>query len=92
MIFGVASTVALAGIGLTVMISARVKGFREAQQISTILLIPILILLFGQASGAIIFGPIVVGALMGIFAILDLVVFKIGVRVFRREEILSKLT
>lgn len=91
LIFGLAPTVALAGIGLTVMISAKVKGFREAQQISAILLVPILILVFGQVSGAIIFGPIVVGVLIGAFAIIDLLTFYIGVRMFKREEILSKL-
>jgi hypothetical protein len=72
LIFGLAPVVALASIGLTVMISARVKGFREAQQISAILLIPILILVFRQITGAIIFGPMVIAALIGFFAIIDL--------------------
>ena len=91
LIFGLAPTVALASIGLTVMISAKVKGFREAQQISVILLIPILALVFGQVTGAIIFGPLVVTALIGLFTIIDLAVFKIGIKLFKREEILSKL-
>jgi len=91
LIFGLAPTVALASIGLTVMISAKVKGFREAQQISVILLIPILALVFGQVTGAIIFGPLVVTALIGLFTIIDLAVLKIGIKLFKREEILSKL-
>ena len=91
LIFALAPTMALASIGLTVMISAKVKGFREAQQISAILLIPILALVFGQIMGAIIFGPIVVTALIGLFALVDLAVFRIGLRLFKREEILSKL-
>jgi len=91
LIFGLAPVIALASIGLTVMISAKVKGFREAQQISAILLIPILILVFVQITDAIIFGPLVVVALIGYFAIFDIAVFKIGVKVFEREEILSKL-
>ena len=91
LIFGLAPTVALASIGLTVMISAKVKGFREAQQISVILLIPVLALVFGQASGALVFGSVVILALIGIFAVIDLVVFRVGVKLFRREEILSKL-
>lgn len=91
LIFGLAPVVALASIGLTVMISVKVKGFREAQQISVILLIPILALVFGQVTGAIIFGPMVITALIGLFAIIDLAVFKIGVKLFKREEILSKL-
>jgi hypothetical protein len=58
------------------MISAKVKGFREAQQISGILLIPILVLVFGQVTGVIIFGPMLVTLLIGLFAIIDIVVFK----------------
>ena len=92
LIFGLAPTIALAGIGLTVIISAKVKGFREAQQISAILLIPILALVFGQVTGAIIFGPTLVAALIGSFVVIDLSVFMIGVRIFKREEILSKLS
>ena len=91
MIFGLAPTLALTSIGLTVMISVRVKGFREAQQISAVLVIPILALVFGQVTGAIIFGPIVILALIGLFAAIDLVVFRLGLKLFKREEILSKL-
>lgn len=92
LIFGVAPTIALAGIGLTVMISARVKGFREAQQISSILLLPILMLVFGQISGAIFFGPAVVGMLIAAFIVVDLAVFYVGLRAFKREEILPKFS
>jgi len=91
MIFGLAPTLALTSIGLTVMISVRVKGFREAQQISAVLVIPILALVFGQVTGALIFGSIVILALIGLFAAIDLVVFRLGLRLFKREEILSKL-
>jgi ABC-2 type transport system permease protein len=90
MIFGLAPEIALTSIGLTVAISAKVKGFREAQQISVILLAPILGLVFGQISGTLFLGPIVLFALIGIFAIVDIFVFYISVRVFKREEILSK--
>lgn len=91
-IFGLAPALAIAGIGLTVIISAKVKGFREAQQISVILLIPILALVFGQVAGAIIFGPVMILGLIGLFAVVDLVVFKVGVKIFRREEILQRLS
>lgn len=91
MIFGLTPAVALASIGLTVMISARVKGFREAQQISVVLLIPILLLIFAQITGAIFFGPTVIAALLVAFVMFDILVFYLGVRLFGREEILSKL-
>jgi len=92
LIVGLAPTLALASIGLAVMISARVKGFREAQQINGILLIPILALVFGQISGATILGPIMVAVLIGVFALIDISVFSVGIRMFKREEILSRLT
>jgi ABC-type Na+ efflux pump permease subunit len=91
LIFGLTPTVALASIGLTVTISARVKGFKEAQQISVVLLAPILALVVGQLTGAVIFGPLVILALIGLFGLIDLAVFRMGVKVFRREEILSKI-
>ena len=91
LIFCLAPTVALASIGLTVIVSAKVKGFREAQQISAILLIPIFALVLGQAAGAIIFGPLVIAVLTGLFVFIDLAVFRIGLKMFKREEILAKL-
>jgi len=91
LIFGLAPTVALASIGLTVIVSAKVKGFKEAQQISVILLLPILALVFGQVAGAVIFGPLVIAVLTGLFVFIDLAVFRIGLKMFKREEILAKL-
>ncbi|KON27908.1 hypothetical protein AC481_03215 [miscellaneous Crenarchaeota group archaeon SMTZ-80] len=92
LVFGVAPTLALASIGLTVLISVRVKGFREAQQISVVLILPILMLIFGQIFGAIIFGPILISMLIIVLGVIDLLTFKLGVKLFNREEILSRLS
>ncbi len=91
LIFGLSPVVAFASIGLTVMVSAKAKGFREAQQISVILLIPIFILIFGQATGFFFLGPLMLIALTDIFVIADVFLFYISVKLFRREEILSGL-
>jgi ABC-2 type transport system permease protein len=90
MILGLAPLIALTSIGLTVAISAKVRGFREAQQISVILLAPILGLVFGQVSGTLFLGPIIMFALIGAFVLVDIIVFYISVKVFKREEILSR--
>jgi hypothetical protein len=45
---------------------------------------------FGQVSGALFLGNGILFALIGVFALVDGAVFYVGVRVFRREEILSK--
>jgi len=90
MIFGVAPTIALCSIGLTVIISAKVKGFKEAQQISVVLLLPVLGLVFAQISGILILGPLMLGALIVVLAVVDVAMFFFGVKIFQREEILSK--
>ncbi len=92
LIVGLAPTIAFASIGLTVMISFRVRGFREAQQLSAFLMIPIMIVAFGQVSGAIILGPVVLCASIGLFAMFDVILFNFGLGLFGRDEILSKLS
>jgi ABC-2 type transport system permease protein len=90
MVIGVAPTIALCGIGLTVIISAKVKGFKEAQQISAVLVLPLLGLVLVQISGFLVFGPILLAALIGLLAVVDVAIFYFGVKIFQREEILSK--
>lgn len=92
LIFCLSPMIALTSIGLTVTISAKVKGFREAQQISAGIIVPILlILIFGQVMGIIILGSQMVLLLTISFAIVNFFLFSIGISSFGREEILSKL-
>ena len=90
MVFGVAPVITLCSIGLTVIISSKVKGFKEAQQISVVLLLPVLGLVFAQISGLLILGPLVLVGLISIFAVADIIIFYAGIKIFQREEILSK--
>jgi len=91
MILGVAPTLALCSIGLTVLISSKVKGFKEAQQISVLLLLPVFGLMFGQIFGILILGPVLLAVLIIIFAAMDVAIFYVGIKVFHREDILSKM-
>ncbi len=89
MLLVLAPVISLLGIGVAVIISSRVKGFREAQQLSAILVIPVLALLFGQASGVLMLGGIVMVKLAVAIAAVDVVIFRAGIRLFQRENILS---
>lgn len=91
LIFLLAPAVSLASVGLTVTISARVKGFREAQQINAIVIVPILIAVFGEAWIAVILGPATMALLVVVFALADVFMFLLGVSMFRREEILANM-
>jgi ABC-2 type transport system permease protein len=76
-------------VGVSVIVSSRVKGFREAQQLSAILVVPVLALLFGQASGLLMLGSIVMIELALVIALVDVLVFRVGIKLFQRENILS---
>ena len=90
MIFVLAPAISLLGIGVTVVISSRVKGFREAQQLSALLVVPVLALLFGQAAGFLIMGSGVILVLSTVVLGLDFLVFRFGLSLFQRENILAK--
>jgi len=82
---------ALLGIELTVFISVRVKGFREAQQISGVIIIPVLMIIVLNAFNLSVFiFPWNVILLAGL-GILDLVLYKLAIKKFGRENIISKL-
>jgi len=90
LIFVLSPAIALLGVGTTVIISARVKGFREAQQLSALLVLPVIGLLFGQGSGYLLLGSNAMIILALFIGAIDVVVFRFGLRLFQRENILSK--
>ncbi|MFH0850768.1 MAG: ABC transporter permease subunit [Candidatus Bathyarchaeota archaeon] len=90
MILFLAPAASLLGIGATVIISSRVKGFREAQQLSALLVVPVLALLFGQAAGFLIMGPVTLLVLTVLVLVVDAALFGVGVSLFNREKILSQ--
>lgn len=91
LIFFLAPAVAFVSIGMTVTISAKVKGFREAQQINAIIIIPILVAIFGETWVAMIQGPIALVSLASLFIALDVIMMVVGLKLFKREEILPKI-
>lgn len=91
LIFCLSPAMAFTSICLTVIVSAKVKGFREAQQISGVLLFPIIALIFGQISGAVMLGPVVIGILTALFVTVDYAVLRLSIKAFKREEIIPKL-
>jgi ABC-type Na+ efflux pump permease subunit len=90
MILCLAPAASLLGIGATVIISTRVKGFREAQQLSALLVVPVLALLFGQAFGFLIMGPATLLVLTILMLVVDAALFGVGISLFNRERILSQ--
>ena len=92
LVLALAPALAFADIGLTVLISARVKGVREAQQISALLLLPLIAVVLGQASGAMALDPFLINMLIALLLAFDIMVFAAAVKTFGRNRILTGLS
>lgn len=84
---------AAAGLGLSsmVIVSARVKGFQEAYQLGGSMVLPIILLVIGQAAGVIYFNTFVVFLLGVIFWAINALLLWVGARSFERSEMIAQL-
>ena len=81
---------ALIGVALIVVLSSRVNDPRTAQQISAVLVVPVLGLLFGQLAGLIVLGPALALGIGAILAIIAAGALWTATRLFQREVILTR--
>ena len=84
---------AAAGLGLSsmVLVSARANTFQEAYQVGGAVVLPIVILMVGQATGVLYFGVGLVAALGAVLWAIDAALIWLGVRTFQRSEIIARL-
>ena len=74
-----------------VLVSSRARGFQDAYQIGSVVVLPILLLVIGQATGVMYFNVGLVALLGLFFWILDVILFRFAVHTFQRGEIISRL-
>ena len=86
----VAPAVAAVGLGATVLVSARVNTFQEAYQIGGVVVLPIVLLVVGQAAGVIVLSTALVAALGAVFWVVAAALLVLGARSFRRGELLVR--
>jgi ABC-type Na+ efflux pump permease subunit len=87
----VAPAVAGFGLGVTVLISARAKTFQEAYQLGGVVVVPMLVLVIGQATGVMLFNVGLVVLLGLAFWIADAALLWLGGRAFQRDQITTRL-
>jgi len=78
-------------LSVMVLVSTKVKTFQEANQLGSTVVIPILLLVFGQIGGVMYFSVPVVLLVGLVFWIIDVVLIRIGVRTFARGELIARL-
>ncbi|HXF61015.1 MAG TPA: ABC transporter permease subunit [Caldilineaceae bacterium] len=87
----VAPALAGFGLGVTILISARVGTFQEAYQIGGLVVLPVVGLMISQSTGALYFGPGLVFVLGAGAWLIDLALIWLGARVLRRSALLERL-
>ena len=86
-----APSVSLLGLSVTLLVSLKSKSFMEAQQLSALVVLPLMILIGIQITGVVVFSPLYVAILsIAIFLISYMAMGKLGPR-FSREKIISTL-
>ncbi|MFW5684861.1 MAG: ABC transporter permease subunit [Spirochaetota bacterium] len=87
----VSPAISMLALGVTLMISMRAKSFMEAQQMSAVVVIPVILLVVVQFAGVFVLSMWLVLAFGAVLAAIDLVIMRrIGPR-FEREAILKTL-
>ena len=79
------------GLGAMVWVSSRVSTFQEAYQLGGMVVLPVILLLFGQLGGVVYFSPIVVLIVGAVLWLLTLVLIWYGARSFKRGELIARV-
>jgi ABC-2 type transport system permease protein len=85
-----APLLALLAIAATVTASSRVNDPRSAQQISAVVILPVVLLIAGQFTGLLSLSPLVSLIVAAILALIAAALTWLATRVFQREAILTR--
>jgi len=91
LVLWVAPAVAGLGLGTMVLVSARARGFQEAYQLGGAVVLPLLLLVVGQATGVMYFNVELVLLLGLVLWAVDGVLLWFGGRTFQRGELIARL-
>jgi len=81
---------AIASVNFSIFISSRVNDPRVAEQISALMVLPLLGLMFAQLAGIIIINVLTMLSFIGAMALLDIGMIYLGATIFQRENILTR--
>jgi ABC-type Na+ efflux pump permease subunit len=91
-VLGIAPLFAFFGNGVAVLVSARVGDARLSQQLSALVILPLVGLVGGQIAGFLRAGPFFYAVQAVVVAGLDLALVVLTVRLFDRERLVSRWT
>lgn len=80
------------GLGVTVLISARVNTFQEAYQLGGLVVIPIVALMLAQIAGVVYLSPFFAFAIGLVIWLVDIGLYFVGRALFKRSEWVARLS
>jgi ABC-2 type transport system permease protein len=89
-IFIVGPLLALLAVAFSLMVSSRVNDPRVAEQISMIIILPVLGGFFGQVAGLFVLNKEIISIVAVVMLALDVLMIYFATRVFQREQILTR--
>jgi ABC-2 type transport system permease protein len=85
-----APLLALIAVAATVAVSSRVNDPRSAQQISAVVILPVMALVLGQFTGLLVLSPLFALAMAFVLALVAAAATWVATRLFQREVILTR--
>jgi ABC-type Na+ efflux pump permease subunit len=89
-VFVVGPLLALAAVSVAVMVSSRVNDPRVAEQVSMLVILPLLGLFFGQIAGLIFINERLILLMAGVLVVADAALLTFATQLFERENILTR--
>ncbi|MCB8985636.1 MAG: ABC transporter permease subunit [Ardenticatenaceae bacterium] len=89
-IFVVSPLLTLLAVSVAVMVSSRVTDPRVAEQLSALVILPLILLVVGQSVGLILINEQIILLIGVLVAIADAVLVYLSVKLFQREAILTR--
>jgi ABC-2 type transport system permease protein len=89
-IFLAGPLMAVLSVNFSIMVSSRVNDPRVAEQVSAVIILPLLAVFFGQIGGLFILNSTLILLMCVVLVFLDALVIYLAVRLFQRETILTR--
>ncbi len=89
-VFLVGPLLALLAVTFALMVSSRVNDPRVAEQISMVIIVPVLAGFFGQIGGLFVLDSRIISIVAVVMLLLDALMVYLATRVFQREQILTR--
>jgi fatty acid desaturase len=83
--------VSVLGIGATVAISSRSKTFMQAQQVSGVLVLPVVFLMIGQVTGLFFLGIELAIGVGAVVWLIGLWLVWVGAKTFSRDRLMTSM-